>query len=110
AQALITDRKTIIRRYLASWFLADVASSVPFSHIAVISGHSAGNMSKILKSIRVLRVVKIARFLKLVRLLAKVRSKDKWEEQDGYDLSTIVTRLSNLTGLVFLIAHYAACV
>ena len=109
-EALITDRKTIIRRYLASWFLADVASSVPFSHIAMISGHSAGNMSKILKLIRVLRVVKIARFLKLVRLLAKVRSKDKWEEQDGYDLSTIVTRLSNLTGLVFLIAHYAACV
>ena len=43
---------------------------------------------------RILRVVKLARFMKLFRLFTRLRSKDKWEENENYDLTTVLGRLS----------------
>ena len=48
----------------------------------------------LLRMARILRVVKLARFMKLFRLFTRLRSKDKWEENENYDLTTVLGRLS----------------
>lgn len=108
---LVMDRATIARTYVRSWFLPDLLASFPFSGIFWLFDTDGNRtMQRALRMMRIVRVVKLMKFVKLLRLFRALRSKDKWEDQDGVDFGTIVTRLLHLTALVFLIAHYSACI
>lgn len=65
---LITDRKKIVKRYLKTWFMVDLCSSVPFSFI-VVGMKDEGSSAAALKSAKLIRIFRLAKYARLIRLI-----------------------------------------
>ena len=70
---LILDKNVIAERYLKSWFLIDMISSIPFDVLIWLSSASFGNdnlfaATRLLRFSKIIRVVKILRVMRLQRL------------------------------------------
>ena len=71
---LIRDRATLARRYLKSWFVPDLISSVPYRLLLRGGGSSLLAQSKKgLKMFRLLRLGKLIRLLRMSKLMRKLR-------------------------------------
>lgn len=62
-----TDRKTIARTYLQSWFFVDVISILPFD--LLLQASSMSGLMRIARISRLYKLLKLTRLLKVVRLM-----------------------------------------
>ncbi len=81
---LVLDEKKIAIRYIKGWFVLDLFTSIPFSHIAqaATTGSSKNNGNSSLAALtlpRLLRIIRIARLFKILRMLKlMVWTTDTW--------------------------------
>ena len=65
---VILDKKIIRRKYVRSWFVIDLVSSLPFDYAYFIAS-SSSTQQTLIKASRALRILKLAKLLSLLRLL-----------------------------------------
>ncbi|KAH6810144.1 potassium transport 2/3 [Perilla frutescens var. frutescens] len=96
-QLLVLDSKCIAKRYLSTWFIMDVASTIPFESIAfLISGkHHAGLSYSLLGMLRFWRLRRVKTFF--TRIEKDIRFSYFW------------VRCARLLFVTLLQAHCAAC-
>lgn len=65
----------IAASYLKSWFVLDLASSIPFDFFVGLSAGSSNNLRsfKLVRILRLVRLLKLIRLVRLSRYFAKVR-------------------------------------
>ncbi|KAJ0410307.1 hypothetical protein P43SY_002639 [Pythium insidiosum] len=102
---LITDRSLIAKRYLMTWFVPDVISSLPTEYI--FSGLGDGGHDKSVASLKLARVIRLVRVTKLTRLIKLRQFARKIE--DVLEVDAVVARLSQVIGQVLLVTHVLAC-
>ena len=92
-------------RYLRSWFLIDLISTIPFDKItsATLSSSSSSNLSslRILKFVRLSRLFKMFRISKLMKYLHKLET--------AFGISPAVYELIKYMIMLLLMAHLCAC-
>mmetsp|Transcript_14216 Transcript_14216/g.26825 ORF Transcript_14216/g.26825 Transcript_14216/m.26825 type:complete len:575 (-) Transcript_14216:76-1800(-) len=113
--ALIMNRKLILRTYLKTWFIIDLAASFPLTWIIdgpFVENEDDESGSSALMAPRLLRLFKILRFLRILKLLriAKLtRILVNFEDVlSSNSMSNLFVFLRLLTG-VFFLAHWTAC-
>ena len=123
---LITDRKTISKGYMRSWFIIDIVSVMPFSYLQLIgeaqpptgelplvssyntfgldtdegTGGAFGGNTKILKLLRFLRIAKLLRLTKFKGMMARYEEK--------FDVSQYLSSTATLVMIVWA-AHFLSC-
>lgn len=105
ANVLIVDRVAITKNYLSSWFLIDLAASVPFEEIALSISEDSSQGSHI-RSFKLLRILRLARLAKLFRLFKSHSFKDLLEKSL---VSPSVMSVVILLFQIFLFAHILGC-
>ena len=100
---LIRSRKEIAAKYLKSWFLIDVLSSIPMDVIQLLT-----EGGKFLSSLRIIRLIRLLRLLKLARVLRASRILVRWESMIAISYAHLT--ILKLAGMFVLIAHWMACV
>ena len=91
----VEDRRVIVRRYLSSWFLVDLMSSIPV-------GDGSGGKHEALSLIKTLRILKLMR-------VARVFRRNDIALTLGFDLNPAIIRLSGLLVLFFTSTHVIGC-
>lgn len=105
---VIVDSKLIAMKYLKSWFLLDLISSIPFDLI------TAGLLPSLTPA-RLLKIGKVAKVLKLLRIsrmLAVLQESEVMEKLDQQLTSRphqTFVRIVKLVLMTFLVAHWLAC-
>lgn len=100
------DNKKIAVRYLSSWFVLDLTTSIPLDLIMVATasteseGDGLGDAS-FLRLVRVFRVAKLARLLRASRIYAR------WIDHVG--ISFAVASLVKFLVMTCVLAHWLAC-
>ena len=95
---LITDPKSIAKRYMKSWFLIDLLATVPFF---MISGNIIGD------STRTLRVLRLFQLNRLFKLTGLSRILKRW--QSSHTLNPALFRLVFFFFFISIAAHWIAC-
>mmetsp|Transcript_18219 Transcript_18219/g.23567 ORF Transcript_18219/g.23567 Transcript_18219/m.23567 type:complete len:1047 (-) Transcript_18219:239-3379(-) len=102
-QELVVDTRKIAIRYLKSWFMLDLITSIPVEPI--LSAFKIGGA--ILSVPKLIRMIKAIRILKIFRLMKLMKAMSDWERKDSMSLT--LSRFLKFVVLVFLIAHISAC-
>lgn len=79
-QRIVVDRQEIARRYLTTWFLPDLLSSLPIAAIAPTVGRGLRNLRllrlpRLMKLLKFLRFFKVARAFRLTRYTRTIQSR-----------------------------------
>ncbi|KAL7064531.1 hypothetical protein AAHC03_04875 [Spirometra sp. Aus1] len=109
ADEIILDPKEIARRYVRSWFLLDLISSIPMDYIFWML-NKRENYNQILtagRTLRILRLAKLLSILRLLRLTRLVRYVSQWEE--FLNIASKFMGIFNLVLLMLLLGHWNAC-
>ncbi|XP_051849830.1 potassium/sodium hyperpolarization-activated cyclic nucleotide-gated channel 3 [Antechinus flavipes] len=101
-------------RYLRTWFLVDLISSIPVDYIFLVVELEPRLDAEVYKTARALRIVRFTKILSLLRLLRLsrlIRYIHQWEEifHMTYDLASAVVRIFNLIGMMLLLCHWDGC-
>ncbi|XP_029789318.1 potassium/sodium hyperpolarization-activated cyclic nucleotide-gated channel 3 [Suricata suricatta] len=113
AEILLAPR-AIWSRYLRTWFLVDLISSIPVDYIFLVVELEPRLDAEVYKTARALRIVRFTKILSLLRLLRLsrlIRYIHQWEEifHMTYDLASAVVRIFNLIGMMLLLCHWDGC-
>uniref|UniRef100_A0A8I3VYF2 Hyperpolarization activated cyclic nucleotide gated potassium channel 3 n=1 Tax=Callithrix jacchus TaxID=9483 RepID=A0A8I3VYF2_CALJA len=106
--------EAIRTRYLRTWFLVDLISSIPVDYIFLVVELEPRLDAEVYKTARALRIVRFTKILSLLRLLRLsrlIRYIHQWEEifHMTYDLASAVVRIFNLIGMMLLLCHWDGC-
>ena len=66
---LVTDKKTVAKKYLKFWFWLDLLSIIPFDLILLKSSKDFGNMAKFTRMGKLYKMIRMLRMVKMIRLL-----------------------------------------
>lgn len=102
AEAFVTSKREIRKRYLQSWFFPDLLTSIPVE--LFVTGVQHANLSVLNK---ILRISRITRLLKLLKAAKLKNYLNQWEEHGSFKAS--FTRLIKFILFLSLTAHLAAC-
>lgn len=113
----VLDRAKIVRRYLRSWFLLDLISSItPVIEIVVVLATrrsfstSSIQSAKILKIGRIFKIIKMLRFSKLAKLVdSNSAIMDQIEDFASTSHSKFVAKFIFLVVFSFSLGHIIAC-
>ncbi|XP_027113168.2 potassium channel AKT2/3 [Coffea arabica] len=96
-QLLVLDSKKIAKRYLSTWFLMDVASTIPFEMIGFLftGKHQSGLSYSVLGMLRFWRIRRVKKFFK--RLEKDIRFNYFW------------VRCAWLLSVTLFLVHCAGC-
>lgn len=96
-QLLVLDSKIIAKRYLSTWFLMDVASTIPFETIGFLftGKHQSGVSYSVLGMLRLWRIRRVKKFFK--RLEKDIRFNYFW------------VRCAWLLSVTLFLVHCAGC-
>lgn len=96
-QLLVLDSKKIAKRYLLTWFLMDVASTIPFEALGLLftGKHQSGISYSVLGMLRFWRIRRVKKFFK--RLEKDIRFKYFW------------VRCAWLLSVTLFLVHCAGC-
>uniref|UniRef100_G3TU82 Hyperpolarization activated cyclic nucleotide gated potassium channel 3 n=1 Tax=Loxodonta africana TaxID=9785 RepID=G3TU82_LOXAF len=112
AEILLAPR-AIRTRYLRTWFLVDLISSIPVDYIFLVVELEPRLDAEVYKTARALRIVRFTKILSLLRLLRLsrlIRYIHQWEIfHMTYDLASAVVRIFNLIGMMLLLCHWDGC-
>ena len=98
---MITDHRTIVRKYLFGWFPIDCVSIVPYDLIgAMMQDDSLSNL-KVLRAIRLLRLAKLLRIIRLGRLFRRFEA--------THEVNYAVLALNKFGFGILFLAHWMAC-
>eukprot|EP00794_Sanderia_malayensis_P003390 gene3391-3880_t len=109
----ILDRKEIRKRYLRSWFILDLFSSLPFDyvffffHSSSSHNHSGQTLLKASRGFKIFKLTKMLGLLRLLRLSRLLRYMRKFEEITNITSSHL--RIIKLIGLMLLLSHWNGC-
>ena len=103
----IVDHKLIAKRYVKSWFLIDLVSTVPFDVIANSGASNDPDASEALQNLKVLRVIRLFRLIKLARVLRASRIFKRWETKIA--MSYAMQSLIKFVIVVVVTTHWLAC-
>ncbi|CAG9318440.1 unnamed protein product [Blepharisma stoltei] len=114
--ALIMNRKEIAIFYLKGWFIADLASSIPYTWftngVFEQGDTSSSGGASYSQASRLLRFVKIFKFLRILRLVRIAKLKRILIKLEDYIASNTIATFFvflRLLAVVFFIAHWTAC-
>ena len=103
----IVDHRMIASRYLKSWFLIDVVSTVPFDTLASTGATDDPSTTETLQQLKVLRVIRLFRLIKLARVLRASRIFKRWETKIA--MSYAMQSLIKFVIIVIITTHWLAC-
>ncbi|EKX31273.1 hypothetical protein GUITHDRAFT_83268, partial [Guillardia theta CCMP2712] len=101
-EELVDDHGMIAKRYVQSWFLVDLLSSIPFDRLLCLILDGQQNLSFV-------RTLKTVRFIKLARLLRFMRVLKKWEGLSASPSLSNFLRLFKLIIGLLMCAHIMGC-
>lgn len=104
---LVWDTWRIALRYLRTWFLLDLVSTLPLDWLVVTTAQGSVDDSVALRSTKMLRVLRLARLLKLTRVLKLSRILGTHEE--AVACSPAALRLLRLLLAIAFVAHLNGC-
>jgi CRP-like cAMP-binding protein len=103
---LISNRKTITLKYLKSWFLIDIISSIPFSLISD-NKNNAGTLLRVSKLPRLAKLLKLSSLVKLLRIH---NSNGMFSRiTDKFNIRTSTVRVLKTFLSVLIASHIMAC-
>ena len=117
--AEVFDRRRCAVNYLRSWFLLDVAASIPVELIAQIKGLSSGTgggdtsfaglSAQEVKALKLLKLGKLIRAVRMIRLaqtgkFALLQEKIE-DESIRYGLDNVIRQTMALSTLIFLLLY-----
>lgn len=105
--ALVWDKSRVAARYLRTWFLLDLVSTLPFDWLVISTAQGGADQGVALRSTKLLRVLRLARLLKLARVLKL--SKIPGVHEDTVAISPAVLRLVRLLLSIAFVAHLNGC-
>uniref|UniRef100_A0A452V028 Hyperpolarization activated cyclic nucleotide gated potassium channel 3 n=1 Tax=Ursus maritimus TaxID=29073 RepID=A0A452V028_URSMA len=110
AEILLAPR-AIRSRYLRTWFLVDLISSIPVDYIFLVVELEPRLDAEVYKTARALRIVRFTKILSLLRLLRLSRGAPRTSQifHMTYDLASAVVRICNLIGMMLLLCHWDGC-
>ncbi|KAB1260760.1 Potassium/sodium hyperpolarization-activated cyclic nucleotide-gated channel 3 [Camelus dromedarius] len=113
AEILLAPR-AIRTRYLRTWFLVDLISSIPVDYIFLVVELEPRLDAEVYKTARALRIVRFTKILSLLRPATPSPAFGdihQWEEifHMTYDLASAVVRIFNLIGMMLLLCHWDGC-
>jgi len=94
---LVDEPREIVRNYLRSWFIVDLAGSIPFDFITLVGSYVAGT-----QAVAVFRVLKLPRIVRLMRIAHFLRAREDI-------ILNEVIRMLKLMITMFISAHWIAC-
>lgn len=106
---LILDGTKIARRYMRSWFLLDLITSIPLSHI-LQGAFTATSGLAALTLPRLLRVFRIVRLFKILRMLKLMNNVSNWSESANQKLFSLFIKVLKFVTLIFLLSHLSGCI
>ena len=107
---LNTVHKNIARRYLKSWFLVDLVSTIPLYRLS--EGGSGTMVLSLLKTLKIGKVFRLFRLMRLARLvkLARVVTSDTSKmNSDFVAFEDVFTRICKLIAFLGFVTHLTAC-
>nr|XP_026692280.1 potassium/sodium hyperpolarization-activated cyclic nucleotide-gated channel 3-like isoform X2 [Ciona intestinalis] len=107
---VVLDLPTIRSRYLRSWFVIDLISTLPVDYLLQLTSGSSASASAS-RAMKLVRFAKIISLLRLLRISRLIRYVHQWEHIVGmqYDLAVAAVRIFNLVCLMLLIGHWNGC-
>ena len=123
----VFDRRRCAMNYLKSWFVLDMAASIPVELIAQIKGLSSGTgggdtsfaglSAQEVKALKLLKLGKLIRAVRMIRLaqtgkFALLQEKIE-DESIRYGLDNVIRQTMALSSLIFLllyVSHLFACI
>merc|ERR1711937_88992 len=118
-QGIVMNPTDIRKQYFRSWFIVDLASSIPFDMLVskidgtYDVGDAVGQASSSLTNLSTMtRFLKILKLLRLLRLGRFVRYLHRWEEVLSMDYGTGENIIKGISWILMMliICHYNACV
>ncbi|KAJ3275367.1 hypothetical protein HDV01_000659 [Terramyces sp. JEL0728] len=100
---LVLDSSVIATRYLASWFVLDLVSVLPFEYMNYIFPMKATNLS----TLKILRFVRLFRLLKLLRVFRASRKLKQAQIASGLRYATL--ELLKIIFIIIFAIHWLAC-
>jgi potassium voltage-gated channel Eag-related subfamily H protein 7 len=98
----VTRHHQIAKRYLASWFIIDFISILPFDTMGLVMDSEA------MSQMKGARIVRLMRLLKLLRLLRSMRIFNRW--QDKFGISFAIKSVIRFMVIVLTTTHWMACI
>ena len=100
---LVTNRMSITKKYLMSWFLADLVAAMPFDKMIRASSVISDTQLRSLKLIRIVRLTRLSKLYKLMKFGAIKNFLDK------RDISPAFINSLALSFQLMVAAHLIAC-
>jgi len=109
-EAFITDRKTIAKRYLSTWFILDVSGAFPVQLLEDLVGGGGECSLAALRAMRLNKFARLTRVVKLLRLLRMARfNRLVTKVKDVLQINPGHLRLIQFFIGVFFVSHFLAC-
>ena len=105
----IVTHSRIAGRYMRSWFVIDVVSTIPFDMFVAVAPAAGvdADSAAAMSNLKVLRVVRLFRLIKLARVLRASRIFKRWETQIA--MSYGMQSLIKFALLVVTTTHWLSC-
>ena len=105
---MVTDRKTIAKSYIGSWFFIDVVAIVPFD----IFLSNANNINEIVRITRIGRMYKLVKLTRLFKVFKMVKEKNKMLKylQQFTRIKYGLDRLIAFFFSFFIMVHLVSCI
>lgn len=97
----------IRRHYLCTWFVLDVASTLPLGYIGLLSGGASRDEPSLLELPRFLRVVRTLKAFGILRVMALNQGFTRLEVK--YRLRYGYLRMATLGVTIMFVAHWTGC-
>ncbi|XP_070542032.1 potassium/sodium hyperpolarization-activated cyclic nucleotide-gated channel 2-like [Ptychodera flava] len=108
SEQVILAPKNIAKKYLKTWFVVDLMSSLPMDYVFLVTGGAQNSdMYKATRALRILRLTKLLSLLRLLRISRLVRYVKQWEE--WVNVASAVIRIFNLVWIMLLVGHWNGC-
>ncbi|CAG9313056.1 unnamed protein product [Blepharisma stoltei] len=107
---LVTSRWRIFLKYLKSWLIIDLVSSIPYSLLPGSNTDSSGSYNSSMSLLKLPRLYRLFRISRVIKLLKKYKNSEFMEKlQDFFDLKQNRLRLITTALTVALCVHIATC-
>eukprot|EP01041_Mallomonas_annulata_P008584 gene8584-17711_t len=104
---LVSNHILIAKKYLSNWFAIDFISAIPIDQIIFTTNPQTSVFVSSSRFLRILRFSRLLYILKHMKIPAQLRLKDN---NDFFLFHPSVQRGLSLISLLYLVAHFVACI
>jgi len=107
--SIVSNPYKVASMYAKTWLVLDVVAAIPWEWVDSPTGGAA--LSRMTRSIRLIRAARMLRLMRLMRVMKLKVFMDQIETHiEANYLFTFLTGVVRITGLLFAICHWGACV